>query len=113
MVDLNAESSETAMSDFMDIDDNLKNLVKHPICFKNHNRSSCIVLILANERKSLHSSIPIETDTSDFHKMLVTVLKQYFKKQKPVKSHKVFCNYGFWSQLPNEFNFFMTEAVII
>ena len=113
MVDLNAESSETAMSDFMDIDDNLKNLVKHPICFKNHNRSYCIVLILANERKSLHSSIPIETDTSDFHKMLVTVLKQYFKKQKPVKSHKVFCNYGFWSQLPHEFNFFMTEAVII
>ena len=44
MRDFNAESSETAMSDFMDIY-NLKNLVKHPTSFKNPGRLSCIDLI--------------------------------------------------------------------
>ena len=42
--DFNAESSEAAMSDFMDIY-NLKNLVKHPTSFKNPGRPSCIDLI--------------------------------------------------------------------
>ena len=42
--DFNAESSEAAMSDFMDIY-NLKNLVKHPTSFKNPGRLSCIDLI--------------------------------------------------------------------
>ena len=78
MGDFNAEPSEKAMSDFLDIY-NLKNLVKNPTCFKN---PTCIDLILTNKRKSFQPCVLLETGISDFHKMVVTVLKQYIKKKE-------------------------------
>ena len=95
------------MNDFLDIY-NLKNLVKHPTCFKNPDRPSCIDLILTNKIKSFQPSILVETGISDFHKMVVTVLKQYFKKKETkvikYRKHKNFCNDRFRSQLLNELN---------
>ena len=41
--DFNAEPSEKTMNDFLDIY-NLKNLVKHPICFKNPDRLLALTL---------------------------------------------------------------------
>ena len=79
MGDFNAETSERAMSNFMDIY-NLKNLVKHPTCFKNPDRP-CIDLIVKNKRKCFLPTNLLETGIPDFHKMVVTILKQYFKKQ--------------------------------
>ena len=105
--DFNAEPSEKTMNDFLDIY-SLKNLVKHPTCFKNPDRPSCIDLILTNKIKSFQPSILVETGISDFHKMVVTVLKQYFKKKEPrvikYRKHKNFCNDRFRSQLLNELN---------
>ena len=61
----------------------LKNIVKQKTCFKNPERPSCIDLILTNSSRSFQDTCTIETGLSDFHKLLVTVLKLYFLKQKP------------------------------
>ena len=103
----NAELSEKAMSDSLDIY-NLKHLVKNPTCFKNPVRPSCIDLILTNKRKRFQSCVLLETGISDFHKMVVTVLKQYIKKKESriikYRNHKNFCKYSFRTQLLNELN---------
>ena len=80
--DFNCEPSEPVISDFCDIY-NLKNLIKVPTCFKNPTNPSCIDLILTNRYKSFQNSTAIETGISDFHKMIVTVLRSSFKKGPP------------------------------
>ena len=95
------------MSDFMNIH-NLKNLVRHLTRFKKPDRPSCIDLILTNKKKSFQLSILIETGISDFYKMFIAILKQYFKKQESraikYRSHKYFCNNDFRLQLLHELN---------
>ena len=84
--DSSSEPSETFLNDFCSIC-KLSNLVKEPACFKNPNNPSCI----------------IETDMSDFHLMIVAVLKAFYKKQKPkniqYRSYKNFSNDVFWQEL--------------
>ena len=67
---------------------------------------SCIDLILANRKKSFQSSHAIETGLSDFHKMVVTVMKTYFKKQSPkviyYRNYKNFSNVSFRDGFLNE-----------
>ena len=50
----------------------------------------------------------IETGVSDFHKMVVTVLKSYFRKREAkiikYRSNKNFCNGSFKQQLLEELN---------
>ena len=82
MGDFNVEPTEHAMAEFMQTYD-LRNLVKGPTCFKNPEKPSCIDLILTNRNKSFQGSYLIETGISDFHKMTVTVMRTYFKKQEP------------------------------
>ena len=85
---------------------NLKNLVKGPTCFKNPDKRSCINLILTNKSKSFQTSQIIETGTSDFHKMVMTILKVYFKKKGhsviQYRDYKNFCNNKFRNDLLNE-----------
>ena len=61
----------------------MKNIVKQNTCFKNPDRPSCINLILTNCSTSFQDTCTVETGPSDFHKLVVTVLKLYFPKQKP------------------------------
>ena len=82
MGDFNVEPTEHAMAEFMQTYD-LRNLVKGPTCFKNPENPSCIDLILTNRNRSFQGSYLIETGISDFHKMTLTVMKSYFKKQEP------------------------------
>ena len=107
MGDFNAEPSEKAMSDFLDIY-NLKNLVKNPTCFKNPVRPTYIDLILTNKIKSFQPCVLLKTGISDFQKMVATVLKQYIKKKESriikYRNHKNFCNDSFRAQLLNELN---------
>ena len=53
-------------------------------------------MILSNRSKSFHSSHIVETSISDFHKMTVSVMKIFFKKQKPnviyYRDYKKFSN---------------------
>ena len=61
----------------------LPNLTKHPTCFNNPENPSCIDLLLTNKRQSSQTITVIETGLSDFHKMIVTVMKMHFPKMKP------------------------------
>ena len=84
----------------------LKNIVKQKTCFKNPDRPSCIDLILTNSSRSFQDTCTVETGLSDFHKLVVTVLKLYFPKQKPniqtFRDYKIFQNDLFRSELDYE-----------
>ena len=82
MGDFNADPLDNEMKEFCDIY-NLKNLVKEPTCYKNVANPTCIDLILTNRQFMFHNTKTIETGLSDFHKMTVTVLKTYPKKEIP------------------------------
>ena len=60
----------------------MKKLVRESTCFKNPDNPSCINLFLTNCSRSFQDTQIIETGLSDFHKMNLTVLKMFFKKQK-------------------------------
>ena len=79
--DLNIESSDPVLNDFCNVY-NLFSFVKEPICFKNHYNPSSIALFLTNRPRSFQNTVTIETVTLDFHKMVITVLKVFCKKQK-------------------------------
>ena len=80
--DFNAQENETIISDFI-TQHNLKNIVKYPTCFKNTENPTCIDLFLTNFPNSFQSTKTLTTGLSDFHKMVLTVLKCKFAKQKP------------------------------
>ena len=62
---------------------NLKNLFKEQTCFKNFEKPTIINLILTNKPKCFQHSCTYKTGISEFHKMIITVMKVFFKKQKP------------------------------
>ena len=61
----------------------LKALKKEPTCFNNYTSLSCIGLYLTNCPKIFGSTLTIETGLSDFHKLIVTVLKVKHEKFPP------------------------------
>ena len=61
----------------------LRNLIKGPTHFKNPENPTCIDLILTNKPLSFKNKHVIETGLSDFHKMVVAVMKMHFPKLKP------------------------------
>ena len=79
--DLKSEPAESAVRDFSEIY-SCKNLIKNNTCFKNPLKPSCTDLIITNRPKSFQNSVTVETDLSDFHKMTLTVMKVFYKKQK-------------------------------
>ena len=81
MGDLNSEISENYLNGFCNVN-SLKILNRGPTCFKNPNNLSCIDLFLTNRQQCFQQTCAIETGISDFHKMVVTVMKTHYKKQK-------------------------------
>ena len=73
--------TEEKLKNFLDLY-SLKNLVKEPTCYKSHT-PKCIDLVLTNRDRSVQKATVVETGLSDFHKMVVTVLKTTFPKQGP------------------------------
>ena len=61
----------------------LTNLVKVLTCYKNVENPSTIELILTNRKHSFQSTTVLEVGISDFHKLILTVLKANFQKAKP------------------------------
>ena len=49
-------------------------------CFKNPDKPSCVDLILTSCPRSFQNSCVIETDLSDFDKLVVTVMNTTYKK---------------------------------
>ena len=104
MGDLNLEVSENCLDGFC-IVNSLKTLNRGPTCFKNPSNPSCIDLFLTN-RQRIQQTHAIETGISDFHKMVVTVMKTHYKKQKPktiqYRNYKHFHEQSFNFELNNE-----------
>ena len=79
--DFNMNETEEQLKNVLDLY-SLKNLVKEPTCYKSHT-PKCIDLVLTNRNRSVQKTTTVETGLSDFHKMVVTVLKTTFPKQGP------------------------------
>ena len=102
MVDLNAGVENVSIKDFCTMY-SLTSMINKPTCYKNPSNPSCIDLILTNYPRSFQNSCVIETGLSDFHKIVVTVMKTSYKKLEPkiinYRSYKFFCNEDFRASL--------------
>ena len=102
--DLNSEPTESAVKDLCEIY-SCKNLIKDNTCFKNPLKPCCIDLIITNRPKSFQNSVTVETELSDFHKMTLTVMKVFYKKQKTnivtYRNYKHFSNEAFMLDVKN------------
>ena len=73
---------------------NCQNIIKDKTCFKNPHNPSCVDLFITNRPKSFQNSTVIETGLSDFHKMSLTVMKVFYKKQRPkIVRYQNYCNF--------------------
>ena len=103
--DFNSETSENYLNDFCNAY-NWRKMVKEEICFKNPENPSCIDLFLINRPRCFQNTVAVETGISDFHKMVVTVLKVFYKKQKPkISQYRKYDNFNndlFREELNNE-----------
>ena len=70
------------MSNFLLHTYHLKDIIKQKTCYKNPDRPTCINLILTNSSRSFQDTCAVDTELSDFHKLVVTVLKLYFPEHK-------------------------------
>ena len=82
MGDFNAWLEEIGVSRFC-VTFGLKDLVKDATCYNSPENPSSIDLILTNKPHSFQNSSGIETDISDFLRMVVTVMKTSFEWLKP------------------------------
>ena len=80
--DFNIDNDEEILQDFL-FEQNFKNLVKEPTCYKSVENPSSIDVFLTNTPLSFQNTITVETGLSDFHKMAVTVMKTTFPKAQP------------------------------
>ena len=60
----------------------LHNLVKQLTFFENPENLSCVGLLLTNKPMRFQTTTVIETRLSDFHKLIVAVMKMRFPKMK-------------------------------
>ena len=81
MGDLNSKVSEHCLNGFCNVN-SFKTLNRSVTCFKNPNNPSCVNLFHTNRQQCLQQTHAFETGISDFHKMVVTVTKTHYKKQK-------------------------------
>ena len=102
--DFNAEEIEPCMATFLYQYD-ARNLVKQKTCFKNPNNPSSIDLFITNNKNSFQNTITISTGFSDFHDMIIMVLKTAYIKTKSkeiiYRSYKNFDQIEFKNELRN------------
>ena len=77
--DCNTEIGKTSMNAFCKRY-SLSSLIKEPTCYKNSANQSSVNLILTISPRNLQNSSVVETGPSDFHKMIVAVLKTTFQR---------------------------------
>ena len=103
--DFNSEISEISIHDFCHVY-NLDSLSNTPTCFKSPENPSCIDLLLTNTKNNFDETVALESCLSDFHKLVVSVLKSYFKNEDPkviyYRDYKYFDNEMFSNELENE-----------
>ena len=105
--DFNAEESEPRLSQFL-FEMNAINIVKEPTCYKRLSNPSCIDLVITNSSSSFQNTKAISTGLSDFHKMVITVLKQTFQRSSPkelvYRDYKNFDRLTFKRELEEKLN---------
>ena len=103
--DLNMQEHSMKLSDFLD-EFHMKNLVKEPTCFKNPENPSCVDLFITNFHRSFMKTTTSSTGLSDFHKMIITVMRTTFPKSEPhvitYRDCSKFNNDNFKRDLENE-----------
>ena len=70
-------------------------MINRPTCFKNPEKLS--YLILTSFSRSFQNSCAIERGLSDFHKLVVTVMKTTYKKSQPKLIN--YCSYKYFSKI--------------
>ena len=80
--DFNAEDDESCLSNFLYQHD-LYNLVKVDTCFKNSSKPTSIDIFLTTKNTHFQNTVAVCSGLSDFHKLVRTVLKTSFDKNKP------------------------------
>ena len=105
--DLNAEPTNEALYGFCQVYC-CSNTVKKNTCYKNPENCSCGDLIMTNRPRSFQGTKAIETGLSDFHKMSLTIMKVFYKKQKAnvirYSSYRNFDNEAFIDELQVAFS---------
>ena len=103
--DLNSELKDSGLNDFYNVN-NFKSLTKKPTCFKNSNNPSWIDWFPINRSRYFRNASTIETGIFGFNKLVVTVLKMFYKKQKPkiiqYRNYKTFNEQLFRIELDKE-----------
>ena len=82
MGDFNVEVSETSLSFFCELYE-VKSIIKQSTCYKISTNPSRIDLFITNSPNSFQKSTVVESALSDFHKLIVTVMKSYSPKRTP------------------------------
>ena len=105
--DFNSCLEDSPMKKFEEIY-KLRNLIKEPTYFKNPENPTSIDLTLTNKPLSFKNTYVIETELSDFHKMVVAVMKMHFPKMKQqvitYRKYKDFHNETFLDSFKHELN---------
>ena len=105
--DFNAEIHDNYLESFL-YQHELKNLVKEKTCFKSISNPSCIDLFLTNNALSFQNTKTVSTGLSDFHKLVLTVLKTNIVKNKPreiqYRDYKYFDSRKFNRDMKDEFS---------
>ena len=81
--DFNAEDSEPCLSDFLH-DYNAENIVTEKTCIKSLTKPSYTDLLLTNDPSCFQNTCAITTGLSDFHKMMISIIKITFQKNPPI-----------------------------
>ena len=86
----------------------LASLIHDKTCFKSSTSPTCIDLLLTNSKNSFKKSTVISAGISDFHEMIVTVLKTTIVKGKPrqilYRDYKSFTKLVFKKNLTGKLN---------
>ena len=53
----------------------LEKMVKRPTCFKNPAKTTCIDLLITNTHQMFQNATTYETGLSDFHKLVLSIMK--------------------------------------
>ena len=112
--DFSSEINDKCMNDFCE-SYNLSSLIRESTCYKNPENPSRIDLFLMNSPNSFQNSGVVETGLSDFHRMIVTVMKTSFQRLPPkIRHYRDYSNYGnntFHVSLFNELSNLSIEAI--
>ena len=116
MEDSNADVSDPSMTSFCTLF-KLKRIAKEPTCYKNPENPSCIDLFLTNCPRSFQNTCLYETGLSDFHKLVVTILRTSFEPLPPkiikYRNYKNFDEDEFRFLFKKRLNDFNTDDITV